>query len=127
MSNVYAITHPNGFIKIGKSDNPFKRMEALQTASPYDLTLQLVMPTDGNAEQIEHEIHERLSEYHWRGEWFNVTQTVVQNVFTEYVENSDSSAYKLQEVGYSKSSKTRKEIERSLQTEFVKATELNRS
>jgi hypothetical protein len=56
-----------GFVKIGYSNNPSKRLSGLQTASPHDLTLFRVLP--GEVED-EHDLHQRFSSHRVRGEWF---------------------------------------------------------
>jgi len=35
--NVYVIEHEHGYVKIGVSDNPRRRVDDLQTACPYEL------------------------------------------------------------------------------------------
>ena len=63
---VYFIRAASGPIKIGKSSEPFKRFEALQTASFEDLTLL------GIAHDLdEAELHQRFSQHHLSREWFN--------------------------------------------------------
>ena len=57
----------NGPIKIGVSDKPQERLEALQTAHYEELELLGVI---GGGEDKEKEIHLRFSQYRMMGEWF---------------------------------------------------------
>jgi hypothetical protein len=54
-------------IKIGKSDNPWKRMASLQTGSPDSLDMLAVMPGDIG---FESGLQEAFSEHLVRGEWY---------------------------------------------------------
>lgn len=57
----------DSIIKIGLSNDPQKRLNALQTANPYELRLILTFRGD---ESKESELHEKYTEYSIRGEWF---------------------------------------------------------
>ena len=59
-----------GYTKIGKADDPQKRLRELQTGSPFPLTLKFV--TEGGFEK-ESQIHSALSKYRVNGEWFEIT------------------------------------------------------
>ena len=124
MSNVYAIQHPHGFFKVGMSKKPFKRYETFRVASPYELVLHTIMSTDDEADTLEKRIHEKLSDYHWRGEWFNVPEQILESAFQECIDDDTTTAYHMQQVKYVKDSEQRKDRERSKTTEFTKATEL---
>jgi Meiotically Up-regulated Gene 113 (MUG113) protein len=54
-------------IKIGFSFEPEKRLEKMQTSSPFALVL--IGACQGSFE-LEHRIHDRLQEYRRVGEWF---------------------------------------------------------
>lgn len=59
-----------GAIKIGRSGDPEARLRQLQTGSPYELRLILVLPSKG---QLEPQIHKRMRKHRLRreaGEWF---------------------------------------------------------
>lgn len=56
-----------GAIKVGRSGNPDKRLKSLQTGSPYPLRIILVLDRRGWQEKA---LHERLSRFHTKGEWF---------------------------------------------------------
>lgn len=54
-------------IKIGKSNDPWKRLAALQTGNPDQLRLLAIAP--GN-EDFEQGVQEQFSEYRVNGEWY---------------------------------------------------------
>lgn len=56
-----------GRVKIGLSDDPVRRLGALQTANGSELRLLRTMPGD---EQVEAELHARFQHLRQRGEWF---------------------------------------------------------
>jgi hypothetical protein len=62
-------------IKIGKSNNPWKRFDSLQTGSPAPLKMLAIMPGDIETEE---ELHERFSELSVRGEWFRATSELIR-------------------------------------------------
>lgn len=57
-----------GPVKIGWSENPEKRLEQLQAASPDQLRILDYIIGDRHHERA---LHGRLSEYRLRGEWFD--------------------------------------------------------
>jgi hypothetical protein len=57
------------YTKIGKANNPEKRIKELQTGCPEDLELKLII--EGNEEK-ERKIHKVLEKYRIRGEWFYI-------------------------------------------------------
>lgn len=71
---VYAIGHPEGFVKIGRSKDPQQRLNALQTSSPYDLWLVAQLPADDGS-SLEAELHDSLEPKRVRGEWFELDYT----------------------------------------------------
>jgi len=72
---IYLVTDlQNSKCKIGYSNNPKKRFGSLQTGHPNELYLEYIM--DGSRED-EKLLHQKFSKYHYRGEWFNHTQEIV--------------------------------------------------
>jgi hypothetical protein len=71
VDHLYVIqSNVSGAVKIGRSSDPEKRLQTLQTGSPYKLRLILVVEGLGYAEKS---FHERLKKYSVRqglGEWF---------------------------------------------------------
>lgn len=57
-----------GQIKIGRSTNPKKRLKDLQSGSPYELRLLIVLEGQGWREKI---LHSLLKEWVCFGEWFS--------------------------------------------------------
>jgi len=60
------------FIKIGHAKDPENRLAGMQTGSPHQLDLIAKMPfqTKLIAHEYELELHRRLADFHYRGEWF---------------------------------------------------------
>lgn len=57
-----------GFLKIGKSKNPQRRLESLRTANPLECELVGSIPERGLNTELN--FHSRFVDYHFRGEWF---------------------------------------------------------
>lgn len=73
-SYVYVIgEQDNGPYKVGISKNPKKRLKTLQTGHPKHLVLHAVKETDSSkAKLLETIIHNNISNYKTKGEWFDV-------------------------------------------------------
>jgi hypothetical protein len=65
-------------VKIGKANNVAKRVETLQTGSPYPLKLLVTVPcrSEKHAEYLEQMAHRIFKPYRIRGEWFDWTAPV---------------------------------------------------
>lgn len=63
----------DGFIKVGRTTNFDNRLAKLQTGSPHELEVLLVVPGGSG---LEADIHRDLKEYRHRGEWFRETPEV---------------------------------------------------
>lgn len=74
---VYLIEHPLGFYKIGVARFSDKRVKALQTGSPFELTVRSWVTTT-EPHEVESDLHDILSEYHVRGEWFELPENIVE-------------------------------------------------
>jgi len=77
---IYALGHPHGFAKIGRSENPRERCADLQTGSPYELWLIVQVPVP-DSRQIETQLHERLADKRRRGEWFELDYDDYDDLF----------------------------------------------
>lgn len=75
-----------GLIKIGRSENPQKRLFSLQCGNTNKL--ELIHVIDAN---IEQKLHYKFAHKRLRGEWFNVELGEV----VSYVESMDLSAYQV--------------------------------
>jgi hypothetical protein len=72
--SVYFITcRQTGTVKIGSSLEPRARLKELQTAHPFELKVEAVLP--GGHEE-EHDMHRRFSEERLKGEWFTITDMI---------------------------------------------------
>lgn len=58
---------PDGFIKIGLSNDPVKRLAHMQTSFPYELQLLGYVSGDYT---LEKQLHEDFKADHIKGEWF---------------------------------------------------------
>ena len=76
----------NGPIKIGKSNDPKKRLRSLQTASPHELCLLKTLPENFIKES---EIHEKFKEYRIEGEWFEPASEVLEYIGIRRTRNID--------------------------------------
>lgn len=87
--DLYVVRHEHGFIKIGLSNDPWSRVSSLQTSSPYDLELWLVVSAIF-AQDVEKRLHREFSEFHIRGEWFDITENRLLEFLTAEVEDDSS-------------------------------------
>lgn len=71
---VYFIRSGN-FVKIGKANNPHKRLRQLQTGSPRKLELASVIP-GGKSE--EKRLHAKYSHLRANGEWFHLSAEMTE-------------------------------------------------
>ena len=61
----------SGNIKVGRSDNPQRRLKQLQTGCPETLKLILVLEGKGNREKMYHDMmRKRKVRSNGSGEWF---------------------------------------------------------
>jgi len=67
-------TADNQYVKVGKADNPAKRLLELQTAAPQKLKL---LATLAGGHEQERAIHQRFEHLRARGEWFYATPDLV--------------------------------------------------
>jgi len=72
-TNLYIIqSRTTGSVKVGRSDDPERRLLQLQTGCPYTLRIILTVDDGGH---LERQIHDRMRNYRTRnthgGEWFS--------------------------------------------------------
>ena len=70
LTYIYAI-ECEGFVKIGIAKDVHKRLSVAQVSSPFELKLLTKWLTN-NAIEDEQALHDRLEQYHVRGEWFTL-------------------------------------------------------
>lgn len=85
MDYVYIITNSNGFVKVGVSKNPEKRVKQLQTGNGEKLELIFTEEfacTRKHLLQVEKKIHKNLSTMCSKktGEWFQISPEQLQSV-----------------------------------------------
>ena len=59
----------NDKIKIGYADDPSKRIPSIQTSSPFELEVLLII--DGNYDK-ERELYKKFQKHRTQGEWFDL-------------------------------------------------------
>lgn len=60
-------------VKIGYADDPSKRIPSIQTSSPFELEVLLII--DGNYDK-ESELHKRFQKHRKSGEWFDLEEPI---------------------------------------------------
>lgn len=65
---LYVMQNQHGAIKIGRSDDPAKRLKALEASTNSKIRIVAVLPQQGAQEE---RVHIRLRRYHFSGEWFS--------------------------------------------------------
>ena len=63
----------NGYYKIGKSKNPNKRIEQLQTGNSSELKMISTYQSDGFSNKIEKVLHRKYFHLKKEGEWFELS------------------------------------------------------
>jgi hypothetical protein len=79
---IYLIKSGNGLYKVGKTRNLAKRIRDLQTGNPNKLEIVDSFQTDdpGTVEAI---LHDMLSPYHVKGEWFRIPKGKEPAIFKQ--------------------------------------------
>ena len=77
---MYVIKCNGECYKIGQSNDPYRRFNALRTANPYELKLTRVYKNLGF---IETKIHKNLKQFNLRGEWFSCNEEVIDKAVSE--------------------------------------------
>lgn len=80
---VYLICAANGLVKIGKTSDIVRRLNTLNTMSPIDLELLGVVASDC-ASEIEGALHTKFSDKRIKGEWFALTSSDIDLIWTQY-------------------------------------------
>lgn len=79
----FMLTRQPKRIKIGKSNNPVKRMNALQTGCPTKITLigAIKCKDDNHAMKVEKSFHEFFNDKRKNGEWFYCTDYLLTRIW----------------------------------------------
>ena len=78
------------FFKVGYTKgNVDQRLKSVQVGCPYQINEYARIRCD-NGPKLETEIHERLNEYHARGEWFEAPIAKVNAILDEYCADGSS-------------------------------------
>jgi len=77
-SYVYIVS-VEGFYKIGMTKRLADRMEAFNTSNPYEVKVVTAIPVS-NASSIEKKLHLLYAEHNVKGEWFNLTESQVEDI-----------------------------------------------
>jgi hypothetical protein len=70
------------YTKIGKADDPYKRIKELQTGCPETLEIKLIIEGDEEKERV---LHKALNKYRIRGEWFHLNFEYNENLIKEII------------------------------------------
>lgn len=85
---VYAIGHPHGYVKIGRSNDPQSRLKQHQTSCPYELWIIAQLPVE-DSRTLETELHDYFEGKRHSGEWFELDYDDY-DVITELMRMLDS-------------------------------------
>ena len=75
-----------GVCKIGKSNNPLKRLETIKTGNPF---VTLV----GVSEIKEQELHKTYADFRFSGEWFDFPENIKKDVYLLFKPFVDSDKF----------------------------------
>ncbi len=78
IQKTYLMVDGNGYYKIGKSYNPTIRESTLQSENP---TIELIAICDRD---IESELHDKNKQHRKRGEWFELSKSMVSEIIKDY-------------------------------------------
>jgi hypothetical protein len=73
MSVYFATCRQTGTVKIGSSLEPYARLKELQTAHPFELKIEAILP--GGTDE-EWEYHRRFADERLKGEWFKLSEMI---------------------------------------------------
>jgi hypothetical protein len=79
-TKLYVAYHEHGYVKIGKSNDPFDRIKRLQTGSPYNIRLYTTITVEGEWAPVEHALHDAYADDRLRGEWFDIPEPELRNL-----------------------------------------------
>lgn len=85
MTYVYFISNERqSVVKIGVANKPLRRLKTFQTANHEKLKILKVIKVANRetAFQLESALHHKFKKYHIRGEWFNLTKTLLNFIET---------------------------------------------
>lgn len=83
-NNVYLMQEDAlGLCKLGIASNPMNRLSNLQVACPQNITLLGVLKVE-NAKMYEAELHARYHIKHYRGEWFRLLDSDIDDLLAEW-------------------------------------------
>jgi hypothetical protein len=77
---VYLFAHEHGFVKIGASDNPSKRLSNIRGSTPYEVFLKTRIRVYGEREFVEGILHDIYDQYHVSHEWFDLPDDAVEQL-----------------------------------------------
>ena len=78
-------------VKIGKANNPFKRLCEIQTSTPLDLVMMGYCAYDSEdlAVEAEKKYHQKFKRLRLRGEWFKVSKELLEEICQFEVKKED--------------------------------------
>lgn len=71
------------YYKIGRTNDPYKRLTPMLAHAPFPLETLILIPTPDMA-QTERELHQRFESRHQRGEWFSLFEDDLDAIRKSY-------------------------------------------
>ena len=72
-----------GFIKIGRSKHPSKRLQDIRVSNPFNVRLLAVVNSE-NDKELESELHLKYSHLRQNGEWFSFNKNIFDLLVSSY-------------------------------------------
>jgi hypothetical protein len=77
------IIRGESYYKIGRTEDPYKRLTPMTAHAPFPLETLLLIPT-ADMVQTEQELHRRFDAKHQRGEWFSLDEEDIAAIRQDY-------------------------------------------
>jgi hypothetical protein len=84
--DVYLLSIPGNYYKVGRAANTESRVVMLQCGCPEKIKIEYIgdVASDGVSPSVfEHKLHRRLTAYKTSGEWFNVSAEIMARAWKE--------------------------------------------
>lgn len=74
----FILNRENSHIKIGYSNNPMKRLKALQTGNSFELEILTIIDGDISMEKM---LHKKFNNFKIKNEWFTYSEEIKEFIF----------------------------------------------
>lgn len=85
--HVYAIQHPGGLVKIGRTSKPNERLRSIQYGGGFSAVRVWVSSALENSSAVETEAHKAAQANRVDGEWFSISFTDAVSVISSAIES----------------------------------------